>query len=56
MWLLVKFKLHIWLTLVVCIIFLLEWPGLQCKVLEEVRKAVRAGAGEVSLTQITIEQ
>lgn len=56
MWLVEKFKLHIWLTLVVCIIFLLEWPGLESKVLEEVRKVVGDEAEEVLMNQITAEQ
>lgn len=53
MWLEEKFKLLIWLTLVVCIIFLLELPGLEYKVLEEVRKVVGDEAGEVFMNQIT---
>lgn len=49
MWLLEKFKLHMWLTLAVCIIFLLECPGLEYKVLEEVRKVMGDEAGIVSV-------
>lgn len=56
MWLLEKFKLHMWLTLAVCILFLLECPGLEYKVLEEVRKVVGDEAGEGVTSQITVDQ
>lgn len=56
MWLLEKFKLHMWLTLAVCILFLLECPGLEYKVLEEVRKVVGDEAGEAVMNQITVDQ
>lgn len=46
MWLLRKFRLHIWFTLVVCIIFLSEYHGLEYKILEEVRQAVGDESGE----------
>lgn len=56
MWLLEKFNVHMWLTLAVCILFLLECPGLEYKVLEEMRKVVGDEAGERVMNQITVDQ
>ena len=40
----------------VCILFLLECPGLGYNVLEEVRQVMGDEAGEVLMDQTTIEQ
>ena len=42
--------------LVVCILFLLECPGLECKVLEEVRQVMGDYNGEVLMDQTTVQQ